>query len=171
MKNTLLQLALNEKVYRAAVLQPNELQIKPQLRKNCQACASYGTSPNCPPLAITPQEFYQILPNYNTVLVFCYKASKSTWKQLSVKTHYTVAKLRKTVGYSKSFGLAVGGCKQLFCAKRIKCPVLIGESCSFANIVQTSFSAACIDFTVLAQKVGWKLDPQKYALLTGLILI
>jgi predicted metal-binding protein len=171
MQNTLLQLAQNEEVYRAAWLEPKELQIKPQLRKKCQTCPSYGTSPNCPPLAITPQEFCQILQNYKAVLVFCYKSSQFNWQELSRKVNYTVGKLRQAAGQVNSFGLAVGGCKQLFCAEKEKCPVLMGKRCPFANIVQTSFSAVGIDFNKLAHKLGWKLDPQKYALLTGLVLI
>ncbi|MDY6915651.1 MAG: DUF2284 domain-containing protein [Candidatus Cloacimonadota bacterium] len=84
--------------------------------------------------------------------MFFYKASKSTWKQFSVKTHYTVAKLRQAIGEAKSFGLATGGCKQLFCAEKPKCPVLIGKECPYSAIVQTSFSAVCIDFKALQNK-------------------
>lgn len=171
MEKTLLQLAQTEGVFQAVWLQPKNLHIKPELRENCHSCDSYATSPNCPPQAISPHEFKLILQNYKTALVFCYKASESTWKQLSVKTHYTVAKLRQAVGNSNSFGLAVGGCKQLFCAEMPKCPALIEKDCPYSAIVQTSFSAVGIDFKALAQKADWKLDQQKYALLTGLILI
>jgi predicted metal-binding protein len=83
-------------------------------------------------------------------------------------------------GFAQARGLAAGSCKELFCAEEAACVVLKDQQpCPHSDLARPSISALGVNFTALADSVGWqfdKIDPtvddaSAMGLMAGLVLL
>lgn len=130
-------------------------------------CPGYGLAPHCPPHAMKPSTFKNILTQYEHALVF--KIDTPT-EVLLGDGRFDVAKLiheiaacieqlAKDKGFTNSRGFAAGSCKMIFCSQQAKCIVLDkNESCRFPDKARTSLSGLGVNFLELSRTLGWQLE-------------
>lgn len=176
----------------AAVIMPaKSLVVEDRFAEMCaapQRCPSYGLAPGCPPHAIPPSVFREQLQQYRRILVFKIDAPISDLmgpERLGIarRIHRIAAALEQEAlrrGLTRASGLAAGSCKELFCAKDADCVVLkYRQPCLHPNLARPSLSALGVNFTALAESVGWqfdKIDPtandeSAMGLMAGLVLL
>lgn len=155
-----------------------------------QRCPGYGLAPGCPPHAMHPSAFREQLRAYRHILVFKIDAPVADLMgvkrlPLARSIHRIAATLETTArsrGMLQTRGLAAGSCKELFCATEEACVVLNKQHpCRHPHLARPSISALGVNFSALAQSVGWqfdKIDPDQAAkdapdmgLMAGLVLL
>ncbi len=155
-----------------------------------QRCPGYGLAPGCPPHALHPSVFRKQLRAYRHILVFKIDAPVADLMgtkrlPLARSIHRIAATLEKAArsrGMLQARGLAAGSCKELFCAAEEACVVLNKQQpCRHPDLARPSISALGVNFSALAQSVGWpfdKIDPDQAAkdapvmgLMAGLVLL
>jgi predicted metal-binding protein len=132
-----------------------------------QRCPGYGLAPGCPPHALHPSVFREQLLAYRHILVFKIDAPVADLMSenrlpLARSIHRIAAILETTArsrGMLQARGLAAGSCKELFCAAEEACSVLNKQQpCRHPDLARPSISALGVNFTALAQSVGWPFD-------------
>ena len=155
-----------------------------------QRCPSYGLAPGCPPHAMHPSVFREQLRAYRNMLVFKIDvpiADLMSGRRLPLARaiHRIAAALEKAARSRDMIharGLAAGSCKELFCAAEEACRVLNKQQpCLHPDLARPSISALGVNFTSLAESIGWqfdKIDPDQAAkdapamgLMAGLVLL
>ncbi|WP_319585517.1 DUF2284 domain-containing protein [uncultured Desulfobulbus sp.] len=155
-----------------------------------QRCPGYGLAPGCPPHALHPSVFREQLRAYRHILVFKIDAPVADLMgtkrlPLARSIHRIAATLEKAArsrGMLQARGLAAGSCKELFCAAEEACAVLNKhQPCRHPDLARPSISALGVNFTSLAESVGWqfaRIDPDAVAsvepamgLMAGLVLL
>src|SRR5665647_3058473 len=128
-------------------------------------CPSYGLAPGCPPHAMQPDVFRQLLQRYHHVLVFKIDASVAALmgsERLAIarNIHSIAAAIEQqacTLGWPLARGLATGSCKELFCPQQDVCVVLEENlACPHAALARPSLSALGVNFTLLTEFLGWQ---------------
>jgi len=155
-------------------------------------CFGYGTSVNCPPYSLKPDELRCILEKYRWAVVFKLEVpsevivrDKSTITE-RVNAYKVVFEIVNKIesaafydGHYLSVGFAAGSCKSTFCYN-LECTVLKGEKCRLSLRARPSMEAVGIDCYRLATELGWEIYPigsdarapcVPYGTLMGLILI
>jgi predicted metal-binding protein len=134
-------------------------------------CFGYGTSGNCPPHSMKPEETRKLLSLYRRGVAFRLEVPP----EVIVRDRATIA--RRVEAYKKVFeiasalesaafydgyylavGFAAGSCKSTFCHDK-PCAVLGGEKCRNALRSRPSMEAAGIDCYRLAAALGWDIFP------------
>ncbi len=152
-------------------------------------CPSYGLAPGCPPHAMKPDVFREVLQGYQQILVFKIDVPVSALmgpeRLDSARTiHRIAANLEQEAinrGWPLARGLAAGSCKELFCSLQ-ECVVLAqGLVCPHSDRARPSISALGVDFAQLAETIGWqfgKIDEQTVTtgepamgLMAGIVLL
>ncbi len=177
----------------AAIIPAQSIVIEDQFADMCSSpqyqCPGYGRSPHCPPHAMKPQEFRNILTQYEHVLVF--KIDTPTEVLLDDR-RFDVAKriheisagierLAREKGFVHSRGFAAGSCKMIFCKDEAKCIVFEkNENCRFPDKARTSISGIGVNFQELSNTAGWqfnkitqdtKPDDVSMGMMAGIVLI
>jgi predicted metal-binding protein len=74
-------------------------------------------------------------------------------------------------GYHLAIGLAVGNCKEVFCAEERKCQALtVGKPCLYPLRSRPSIEACGLDLVVIAAKAGWE-DVEPDSFLMGMVFV
>lgn len=152
-------------------------------------CPSYGLAPGCPPHALKPSRFREILDEFDQLLVFkidCPMAALMGPERLAIarRIHLIAAALEAEAlagGWTRAMGLAAGSCKELFCPQA-PCLVLDqGLACPHGDQARPSLSALGVHFALLAEAVGWSChkieaattvsDDAAMGLMAGLVLL
>lgn len=129
-------------------------------------CPSYGLAPGCPPHAMRPVVFRELLHRCQQVLVFKIDAPMTALmgsERLAIarNIHRIAATIEHEafrMGLPFARGLATGSCKELFCQQQEVCVVLAKkQTCPHAEDARPSLSALGVDFTLLAETLGWQL--------------
>ncbi len=169
----LLRLAVSSGASDAACLSPGQVSVNRDFVKFCQqaSCSGYGKAPSCPPHAVKTDFFQQQLAEYTVVLVLKVDAlvedlsgPNRIW--VSGKVHRLVHLLEqkaKTLGFTKTFGVAAGSCKEIFCHEFTDCPVLENKACRFPHGGRVSMSAVGVDVAALCTEIGWELSWDQFA--------
>jgi predicted metal-binding protein len=151
-------------------------------------CPGYGQSAHCPPHGIPPQEARKRIKQFDRAVLF--KLEVATEILLGPERYRAFKKVYQLVrkgevlavreGFSRSWGLAAGSCKPVFCPER-PCRILEeGGPCRYPTLARPSMEAAGIQVFKLIREAGWEIasitresDPQKIpkGLLAGLILV
>lgn len=152
-------------------------------------CPGYGMAPHCPPHAMKPAKFRELLTQYEHALVF--KIDTPT-EVLLGDGRFDVAKLIHEIsaeieqlarkkGFTNSRGFAAGSCKMIFCRQQAKCIVLDkNEDCRFPDQARTSLSGLGVNFLELCKTLGWQMeiitrdtkpDDVPMGMMSGLVLI
>lgn len=138
-------------------------------------CENYGTSANCPPHAVTPQQMQRIVSTYRYAIFFTLQApsescagpniekkgSYESWKKLRKLRYEIASKVESEAfynGYYFALGFSGGSCKSLFC-KGKNCAVLENKSCRGMLKARSSMEAVGMDAYKMATKVGWDIYP------------
>jgi len=163
-------LALSLGANAAELVSPGSLIVKDHLAALCGAphrCPSYGLAPGCPPHAIKPEAFRELLFTFQHILVFKIDAPVSALMgqerlEIARRIHTIAATIEQEAsasGWRLAKGLAAGSCKELFCPELAVCPVLAqGSPCLHAGLARPSLSAMGVDFASLAKSVGWQFE-------------
>ena len=131
-------------------------------------CPSYGLAPGCPPHAMRPVQFREILGRYKHILVFKIDAPAADLVSeqrviIARNIHRIASTLEQTAldaGWQQVRGMAAGSCKELFCSQDESCVVLeCGLPCRHPDLARPSISAVGVDFQALADRVGWTFSP------------
>jgi len=177
----------------AATLPATALVVEDRFAALCAAphrCPSYGLAPGCPPHALKPSNFRELLVAFHQLLVFkidCPLAALRGPERLVIarRIHFIAATLEAEAlagGWARAMGLAAGSCKELFCPQQAPCLVLgQGLACPHGDHARPSLSALGVNFALLATAVGWsyeKIEAQTTAseepvmtLMAGLVLL
>ncbi len=177
----------------AGIIAASSLVVEDRFAAFCaapHACASYGLAPGCPPHAMKPEAFRGLLREYQQILVFKIDVPVSVLlgpgRLESARTiHCIAAAIEQEAhcrGWSRAQGLAAGSCKELFCPQEERCVVLEKKGpCPHADQARPSLSALGVNFTLLAQTLGWqfqKIDGQTetseepdMGLMAGMVLL
>jgi predicted metal-binding protein len=158
----------------AAIVPAHRLAVEDRFAEMCGAptrCPSYGLAPGCPPHAIKPSVFRDQLAGYRHILVFKIDAPVAdlmSEQRLTIARdiHRLAATLERAAasrGWALARGFAAGSCKELFCETEERCVVLAKRlPCRRPDAARPSLSAMGVDFTALAESVGWqfgRIDP------------
>ena len=140
-------------------------------------CPSYSLAPGCPPHAMKPDVFRELLHRYQQVLVFNIAAPVAVLmgsERLAIARNiHRIAAIVEhealRMGLPHARGLATGSCKELFCQHQDVCVVLEKNlTCPHAELARPSLSALGVNFTLLAETLGWQLGKiDEQAGLTG----
>lgn len=177
----------------AAILPAAALVVEDRFAALCgtpHRCPSYGLAPGCPPHALKPSRFREILVEFDQLLVFkidCPMAALMGSDRLAIarRIHLIAATLEAEAlagGWTRAMGLAAGSCKELFCPQQAPCVVLDqGLACPHGNRARPSLSALGVHFALLAEAVGWSYhkieaattvsDDAAMGLMAGLVLL
>ena len=151
-------------------------------------CEDYGTSIYCPPHAMKPKRFRELVSKYENAVLF--KIDVSSRILLSKerfgefrKIYEIGAQLRAAAidaGFFKSKGFAAGSCKPVFCPE-YQCQALInGKTCRCPDKARPSMEAVGINVFKLLRAVGWEInkitensDPESVqnGILAGMLLV
>lgn len=175
-----------------AVIPAYHLKIEDRFADLCgtpHRCPSYGLAPGCPPHAMRPVQFREILGRYKHILVFKIDAPVADLVSeqrviVARNIHRLAAGLEQTAleaGWQQARGMAAGSCKELFCGQDEACVVLeSGLPCRHPDLARPSISAVGVDFQALADQIGWPFGPIKseqtssepaMGLMAGLVLL
>jgi predicted metal-binding protein len=161
------------------ILPVSQLKIEERFAQMCGGptpCPSYGLAPGCPPNAPSPEAFKRQLQEFHTVLVFKIDVPVTELlgkRRLTVarSIHRIAATLERSAvsrGMTKAKGMAAGSCKELFCGDEDACVVLAnGRDCHHPDLARPSISAVGVDFSALAQQLGWPFGRLPSATETG----
>ena len=187
----LIQKAFELGVSDAGIIPAQSIVVEDRFAEMCSSpqCPGYGLAPNCPPHAMKPAEFRDLLTQYKHALVF--KIDTPTEILLS-DGRFDVAKLiheisagierlAKEKGFTNSRGFAAGSCKMIFCKEHAKCIVLDkNEDCRFPDQARPSLSGLGVNFLELSKTLGWqfekitkdtKPDDVPMGMMAGMVLI
>lgn len=177
----------------AGIIPAKSLVVEDQFAEMCSTpqyqCPGYGQSPHCPPHAMKPAEFRNILTQYEHVLVF--KIDTPTEVLLddrrfdvAKRIHEIAAEIERLAvekGFTNSKGFAAGSCKMIFCKDHEQCIIFEKkENCRFPDKARTSTTGLGINFLELSNTVGWqfnkitqdtKPDDVSMGMMAGLVLI
>jgi len=152
-------------------------------------CPGYGLAPSCPPHAMKPDEFRDLLTQYEHALVFkidvpteiLLSDGRLDVAKLIHEISAGIERLAKEKGYTNSRGFAAGSCKMIFCNEHEKCIVLDkNEDCRFPDQARPSLSGLGVNSLELSKTVGWqfekitkdtKPDDVPMGIIAGMVLI
>ena len=188
----LLDLARSQGASGVCLISADKLLVRDELALLCgpdNPCPSFGLAPGCPPHALKPAGFRQLLGRCDWALLFKIDAPMELLlgperRNIARQVHHMSAVLEDAVRthcQCPAHAYASGSCYDLFCLDKPACVVLAHAlPCPHAHRVRPSLSAVGIDFQALADQAGWPFalkgvaDPatgELMGLMAGLVLI
>lgn len=175
----------------AGIIPAQSIVVEARFAELCSSpqCPGYGLAPNCPPHAMKPDEFRDLLTHYKFALVFkidtptevLLSDSRLEVAKLIHEISAGIERLAKEKGYTNSRGFAAGSCKLIFCKERATCIVLDkNEDCRFPDQARPSLSGLGVNFLELSRTLGWqfekitkdtKPDDVPMGMMAGMVLI
>jgi predicted metal-binding protein len=151
-------------------------------------CPGYGKSAHCPPNGIRPAEARKRIRQFPWAVLF--KLDVPTEILLRPDRYQAFKKVYQVVrkvevlalkeGFTRSWGLAAGSCKPVFCPDRPCRALEEGGSCCYPTLARPSLEAVGIHVFNLIREAGWEIEPitresdpqtKPMGLLAGLILV
>ena len=174
----------------AGVISARSIVVEDRFTEMCAKpqCPGYGQSPNCPPHAMKPGKFRNLLIQYEYVLAFQMTPPPSALDDrrfdVAKRIHEISADIERLAGgkgFVHSRGFAAGSCKMIFCKDEAKCIVLEkNENCRFPDSARISLSGLGVNFLELSRTIGWqfnkitkdtKPDDVSMGMMAGMVLI
>lgn len=151
------------------IVPAKDIRIDSNLAEICKnpGCPGYGISANCPPHVMQPEDFKELLKNYQEALLFKFDVPLEMLlgderKEITRLLHETASAIERFAvkrGYSSSRGFAAGSCKPLFCESFDSCRAISKEgTCRHPDSSRPSMSGLGVDFSALTGLVGWHMD-------------
>ena len=188
------RLALEAGASHASRLPAAEVPVDERVSLKCSVpkCFGYGTSANCPPHSLKPEDTRRIVALYRWALAIGLRIppevavrNKATI-QPRVEAYKKVFEITGAVesaafydGHYLAVGFAAGSCKSTYCYDK-PCAVLGGEKCRFQLRSRPSMESVGIDCYRIAAQLGWEIYPIgssagpgciPHGLLMGLVLV
>jgi predicted metal-binding protein len=187
-------LAIERGALEARAVSAAEVPVDDRVAVKCSVpkCFGYGTSVNCPPYSMKPEEMRRLLSLYRCGVVFRLKVQpqvivrdRATIAQRveAYKNVFEIASFIESAafydGYYLAVGFAAGSCKSTYCYDK-PCAVLGGDKCRLALRARPSMEAVGIDCYRFAAELGWDVFPIgsdakagciAYGTLMGLVLV
>ena len=148
--------ALEEGVYKAAIVDTNAIVFDPSFRPYCEEnlCGQYNANYTCPPICGSPEEMKNRILKYEKVLVL-----QSVWEISDysdkpaikhAKTEHNAATIRlvKRLREEGRNGVIVGSSGCALCSP---CAINDGKPCRFPELAFSCMSAYCIYVKHLAE--------------------
>ncbi|MBN2168286.1 MAG: DUF2284 domain-containing protein [Actinobacteria bacterium] len=161
-----------------------------ELGKICclSKCPGYGSALSCPPHAMKPEQFKEILKDYEYALVIKFDIPMRIFNSDERYDFYRHAHELLTnleiaaaaAGHKGSRGFAGGSCKELFCSSDAVCEALKdGGTCKHPDLSRPSASGLGVNFNELNKKLGWEgitsgqdeAGPEPMGMLESILLI
>ncbi len=150
----------------AQMLEVDRIVVDDDFRHHCEEprCPNFGTSINCPPHSMTPDEFRDHLKDYVHVLAFkfdtpveaMYEAKRSEAGLLLHETTAAVEHYARSLGFERACGYSSGGCKKTLCFKHAYCEALQeGGHCRHPDKARPSLSGMGVNWYELSKSLGW----------------
>jgi len=134
-------------------------------------CFGWGTSANCPPHSMKPEETRKLLSLYRCGVAFRLEVPPGVIVRERATISQRVAAYQKVFdiasslesaafydGYYLAVGFAAGSCKSTYCHDK-PCAVLDGDKCRNALRSRPSMESVGIDCYRLAAELGWEVFP------------
>lgn len=188
------RLALELGATDARVITTDMVVVDERVRVKCTypKCEWYGTSINCPPYAMEPEQTRKLVEKFGYAIFFRLKVPTDTLvaptgEQLEVhkrnrkKRLDIVDKLESTAfydGYYLAVGFGGGSCKSMLCPQD-DCRALVqGKACRHPLLARSAMEGVGMDVYLMATKVGWDIYPlghspsdAPHGSLTGIVFI
>jgi predicted metal-binding protein len=166
-------LAIGRGALEARAVSAAEVPVDDRVAVKCSVpkCFGYGTSANCPPHSMKPEETRRLLSLYRRGVVFRLEVrpevivrDRATIAQ-RVEAYKKVFEIASSLesaafydGYYLAVGFAAGSCKSTYCYDK-PCAVLSGDKCRLALRSRPSMEAVGIDCYRFAAELGWDVYP------------
>lgn len=136
-------------------------------------CSGYGTSVNCPPHAMKPDQIRKVVNNFHYGIFMKIDVppgdiagkearSKNLTAPYRKKLAEVTAKIESEAfydGYYLAVGFGNGACKGLFCRDTDCIALVPGKSCPHRLKARSPMEAVGMDVFAMAAKVGWDVYP------------
>lgn len=161
----------------AKIIKSSEVIIDERAYAKCiyPKCRFFGTSANCPPYSIKPEEIRRIIKRYRYGIIFTSEAPSEMFvgpfealaKRKDANAHrrkiYEITSKLESLafydGYYFAMGFGAGPCKSAFCEK-LECQALKpGNSCRFPLKARSSMEGVGMDVFGMAARMGWDIYP------------
>jgi predicted metal-binding protein len=158
------------------IITPADVVISERVLAKCTypKCRGYGTSANCPPHAMRPDQVRKVVDDYRYALFIKLDSpseelagsepedKRNAMRPVQRKLSEIIAKIEAEAfydGYPLALAFGFGSCKVLFCPK-IDCSALTpGQACVQGLKARSSMEAVGMDVCVMARNVGWDIYP------------
>ena len=158
----------------ACVFNVSDIPVDDRVPLKCQVprCFGYGTSANCPPNTLKPDELRLYLKSYNYSIFFIKDIpsavivrDRATIKE-RVAVYQDVYKIVTEIesmafydGHYLAFGFGAGSCRHTFCGLEKSCRALEGDRCRFSLRARPSMEAVGIDVYKMVAMCEWDIYP------------
>ena len=174
----------------AAIIQAEDIPVENAIVELCRppACPSYGTSANCPPFVMSPEDARTWITEFEIALffkidvppeiLFTKKHNRPFRKIFQITSRLEQRAAER--GWTHTGGLGAGSCKSLFCPEKPCAALENTGTCCFPDLARPSMEAVGINVFTLARIVGWPIhqilrttDPHTIpaAMIAGMVLL
>lgn len=166
-------LVLSRDAADAEIIDPAIIQIDIRVLLKCTVpkCSGFGTSANCPPHCMSPDETQRVLKAFSSALVFRMPVApdvvvrdpekRKDLQAIRRRLYKLIAEVEGAAfhdGHYFATGFASGSCKSALCTDR-DCAVLAGQKCRHDQKARPAMEAVGIDCFLLAARLGWDIYP------------
>ena len=158
------------------IITPAEVVIDERVLAKCAypKCRGYGTSANCPPHAMSPDQVRKVVNNFNYALFIKLEAPPEELagpdiedkRAASLPWHRKLNEIAARIeaeafydGYHLALAFGCGSCKTLFCSDTDCRALVLGQSCAHFLKARSSMEAVGMDVYTMAARVGWDIYP------------
>lgn len=172
------------------IISTDLLPISDAVVEMCQEpmCPSFGQCANCPPHAMSPNDFSLLALSFEKALLFKIDVPPKDLVSLAAMDWFKLLHLVASgveahailKGFARAKGYAAGSCLATFCPG-LDCSALEkNKECRHPDSARTSLEAVGVHVFSLAEKVGWKIhkitsqtDPDEVesGMLVGMVLV
>lgn len=155
----------------AKVIPASDVIIDERVHMKClyPKCTFYGTSANCPPHAVKPEQMREVVKRFHYGLLVTLQTPPETVvgdvaarRPARLKLAEIVARLEAMAfydGYYLALGFAGGGCKDIFCPNEECSALKPGQACRAPLRARSSMEAVGMDAYLMATRAGWDIYP------------
>jgi predicted metal-binding protein len=153
----------------AKVLGVDRITVDDRFRSQCAEprCPNYNTSINCPPHAMTPGQFRELIKGFTVLLAFKFDMPMAAVqgterREASLLLHETTAAIEhkaQSLGFEGARGYSSGACKKTFCYEHADCAALRdGGECRHPDKARPSLSGMGVNWHELSKSLGWAMQ-------------
>jgi predicted metal-binding protein len=150
----------------------DRIRVEDRFRSQCETprCPNYGTSINCPPHSMTPNQFREHIKRFIHVLAFKFDmplvaVQGPERREAGLLLHQTTATIEhhaRSLGFERACGYSSGGCKMTLCDEHAGCAALEeGGECRHPDTARPSLSGMGVNWHELSKSLGWLMRRQE----------
>ncbi|MFC1907745.1 DUF2284 domain-containing protein [Chloroflexota bacterium] len=160
----------------AKIITTDMVMIDERVQAKCiyPKCPHFGTSANCPPYSMGPEQTRILVDRFRYAIFYRVKvptellAGKRTPEALETQAQFSKTRNQITAtleseafydGYYLAVGFSGGSCKGYFCSEKDCSALEPGKGCRFPLLARSSMEAVGMDVYFMATAVGWDIYP------------